>query len=269
MLFSSRNFLLYLLSIGFLVIAIVSTLAVKTDQIGSSKLPALDSEVSSTDMVYSAVTSTSSNLDRVARATELRNKISASGIAAELSAPAVSTVAEPSINEDAAEVDDLSPQAVAAKGSIATCSEYSEFTSPWDAQDLQFAVVEGARLIYRDTVVPVVVGTSTLSEEVERVVYAQLPLFSVPGGEPQCVETDVIGIAMDGSLIRNNEQNLYAVFGAETLIGYALDGFPLYGTTKLPLDVCGGMVVNGQYRYHLAADRDSVINCFSGQAIRL
>jgi len=36
-------------------------------------------------------------------------------------------------------------------------------------------------------------------------------------------------------------------------LGYAMDGFPLYGATKDPsvLDGCNGRMVDGQYRYHI------------------
>lgn len=40
---------------------------------------------------------------------------------------------------------------------------------------------------------------------------------------------------------------------AETLLGYALDGFPLYGPldNDNDLDLCNGRFVNGNYRYHV------------------
>ena len=42
------------------------------------------------------------------------------------------------------------------------------------------------------------------------------------------------------------------------LLGYALDGFPIYG--PLPdasvLDSCNGQIVNGQYQYHVR------VSCF-------
>jgi hypothetical protein len=62
-------------------------------------------------------------------------------------------------------------------------------------------------------------------------VVLQLPLPFGPQGKT-CLSYDVVGVALDGSLIRNNEHSLYQVFGSETLIGYALDGFPIYGLNK-------------------------------------
>ena len=59
----------------------------------------------------------------------------------------------------------------------------------------------------------------------------QLPVRNIPSGGTTCISTDVIGIATDGSLIRNNEAGVYGIFGANTLVGWALDGFPIYGSS--------------------------------------
>ena len=91
-----------------------------------------------------------------------------------------------------------------------------------------------------------------------------------PSGTTSCLPSDVIGIALDGSLIRNNEAALYTVFGGETLIGYALDGFPIYGMTPLlATDRCGGVQIDGNYRYVLQPDRPGLITCFAGAPITL
>ena len=36
-----------------------------------------------------------------------------------------------------------------------------------------------------------------------------------------------------------------------TLLGYALDGFPIYGPYSGTLDACNGRVVNNNYQYHV------------------
>ena len=65
----------------------------------------------------------------------------------------------------------------------------------------------------------------------------QLPSRTMPAASPSCIGSDVIGIANDGSLIRNDELSLYGVFGSETRIGYALDGLPIYGITTMRGDI--------------------------------
>jgi hypothetical protein len=65
--------------------------------------------------------------------------------------------------------------------------------------------------------------------------------------------------------------------GGDTLVGYALDGFPIYN--PLPgskddidaaLDACNGLTVDGQYRYYartqdqVGSGRNYLLGCFSG-----
>jgi hypothetical protein len=97
----------------------------------------------------------------------------------------------------------------------------------------------------------------------------QLPTRTTPSTNPTCLASDVIGIATDGSLIRNNEVGLYGIFGADTLIGYALDGFPIYGAGVGAVDACGGVVVSGVYRYQIQLKNETIINCFAGTPVSL
>jgi hypothetical protein len=79
----------------------------------------------------------------------------------------------------------------------------------------------------------------------------------------------VIGITIGGSLIRNNEVGVYGVFGGDTLVGYALDGFPIYGTSGQKTDICGGGMIGGQYRYMISSSRGTIINCFAGTPVAI
>jgi hypothetical protein len=77
-----------------------------------------------------------------------------------------------------------------------------------------------------------------------------------------CLPTDVIGIATNGTLIRNNQAAAYGLFGAETLVGYALDGFPIYGRlSSNQLDRCGGRETPLGYQYHIGEEAE-ILNCF-------
>jgi len=105
--------------------------------------------------------------------------------------------------------------------------------------------------------------SSTTETLVEKVVKLSLPIKFAPLGGQYCVASDIVGVTLGGSLLLNSEANLYKAFSSNTLIGYALDGFPVYGTGTSLTDGCGGISVEGQYRYELSADRETIINCFS------
>ncbi|XP_011680342.1 uncharacterized protein LOC105445903 [Strongylocentrotus purpuratus] len=57
-----------------------------------------------------------------------------------------------------------------------------------------------------------------------------------------------------------------------TIIGVALDGFPIYGPNDengnelytADLDVCHGRYVEGKYRYHITEDFPYILGCFHG-----
>ena len=154
------------------------------------------------------------------------------------------------------------------------CQQYTQFAGVWPTTSLQFDVVEGSRIVFTEDETESNMATTASSSnmlvlEPTRTVYLQLPIRSIPSPATSCVQSDVVGVAQDGSLIRNNEAGLYGVFGADTLVGYALDGFPIYGSSGASTDSCGGMVVAGQYRYQLSPSRDVILNCFSAAPARL
>lgn len=147
------------------------------------------------------------------------------------------------------------------------CGNYHNGGAGWSAAGIQITEIEGARIVYRDIVTDV--STSTSSPTPARNVVLQLPVHSLPSGAQNCIATDVIGVAVDGSLIRNSEVSAYRVFGAGTLIGYALDGFPIYGTSSGATDVCGGKISAGQYHYELSTARDTLINCYASSPVAI
>lgn len=83
------------------------------------------------------------------------------------------------------------------------------------------------------------------------------------GGQTHCVPSDVVGVTISGSLMFNNDAPFYRGYGPEYLIGYARDGFPIYGYYEGQVDACGGYMHASGYRYAVSPDRDHVIGCFS------
>jgi hypothetical protein len=252
--FRTRDFVLLFGMIVFLLVAIGTTL-LKQNFLTQGQTSMVQLAETS-DREYEAVIAETTGLDRDANVTSLRRKISENGGLA-----ITEFVVEETIDEQAEDVS-IPGEQITNVGSQ-NCSNYVTYTKNWSPQNIQFEIAEGARVVYR--VVESVVGTSTIKT---KETLLQLPVGLVAGA-PTCLASDVIGIAQDGSLIRNDEVALYGVFGESTLIGYALDGFPIYGTSEIATDSCGGTVVGGAYRYYLADDREVVLNCFSAVPISL
>lgn len=146
---------------------------------------------------------------------------------------------------------------------VQLCATYQPYSRSWPA-GVEIAEREGARIVYT-TVEAAAVGTSSPTPSVTEQVLLQLPVHNTPGAGTRCLATDVVGVAQDGSLIRNHEYGLYGIFDDATVVGYALDGFPIYGRNdSLVVDQCGGAVVSGQYGYVLQSERSAVVHCFSG-----
>ena len=152
------------------------------------------------------------------------------------------------------------------------CANYTASYVPWVSSGIKIEEVEGARLVYKDiaTIAPVGASSTVIAPPISnREILAQLPVRNVPSATPSCISTDVIGISLKGALMRNNELIAFQSFGSEVLVGYALDGFPIYGSTTQNTDACGGLMKNGQYRYQLSKERGVILNCFAGSPITL
>ncbi len=148
------------------------------------------------------------------------------------------------------------------------CGNYQSYTGNWSAAGVTIEEVEGARIVYRSSAQVGGETTEGTLPSSNTEILAQLSIRSTPG-TATCIPSDVIGIALDGSLIRNNEVGAYGVFGANTTIGYALDGFPIQGVSSESTDRCGGRIAGDQYRYFIDAERATIINCFSGTPVKL
>lgn len=262
----TRDFLVLLVLVFTLVVSggAVSALKIgsQSNQLGAA-VTAFDAEAVPV-VDKEAVVPPEPELDRASLLAAMKEKVA--GRSGEVVALAeVETVTEPPV------LTDEDGPAASGKQAVQKCATYSRVG--WsDMPGARFKEVEGVRILYRNipTVAPPVsaTGTDALPAVTEEVL-AQLPLRSAPFPSPTCIPQDVIGIALDGSLIRNDEVALYTVFGSDTLIGYTLDGYPLYGSSALPTDDCGGAMVGGTYRYYLSKDRDTIVQCFAGIPVGL
>lgn len=251
--FRTRDFLVFMLTVAFLVVGIASTAStdIKMRNQESAVINSLQTEE---EIVYQAILPESEPDTRQSRLEALREKISNLVLSTPKDPEPEVEEIEPASEESSTEIQN---------DEINLCPGYQAINPAWSSSGLSFEIVEGARIIYRSVVINQVVGSTTTSVP-SREVVLQLPLRTFPLAEKTCLGTDVVGVALDGSLIRNEEDALYKVFGDETLIGYALDGFPIYGQSEEKTDECGGSSVNGEYRYYLSGERAGVLGCYGG-----
>jgi hypothetical protein len=260
----TRDFFLFVLCALFLVIAIGATWTFGNHGV----VPASEVEFGTEFETYASATTpvSTEEADRANRVKVMRDKILASGDV--IAMP--ETVEEESKEETPTDEAEPVATSTAVQASIIqTCPTYAPLTLAWDPSVIKWQEREGVRLV----VVPgapmpgPAIGSSTASTSpvAPDYVRAQLPVRTWPLPTTACLPTDVVGITMSGVLMRNYEQARYTGFGKDMLIGYALDGFPIYGADpSVVTDTCGGSTVGGTYRYTLHPDRPGLITCFAG-----
>lgn len=259
----TRDFILVFVSVGFLVLAVGVTWVSQDNNPEASSVLQFN-ETNTTE--FTADTYVPAELSRAERVAQMRQKIANSD--------AVIVSADESVVESDVLDDVLSEDQEMVLSVLQQCSTYSPFVGAWPAQGLLIEQVEGARVAYTQSVITAPIdplSTSTVVQMpiVERKILLQLSASPFITSSPSCIASDVIGVAQDGSLIRNNEAGLYGVFGSQTRIGFALDGHPIYGVTDLQTDMCGGAMVDGLYGYYLSEDRDTVLNCFMSKPVTI
>ncbi len=255
----TRDYALMLSAIVFLIVGIITTVVAKG---GLGFLPGQEAAVFvSTPEAeqYEAVVPETETLSRDDRIAALRKKIAALG---NLGGSATEEVVTESPVPEATET---------AEGPVVEnrCSNYSAAGVAWNSAGVRLEEVEGARLVYREVKPAMSASTSASSSLPARQTLAQLPVRSIPSASQSCISNIVIGISKNGSLIRNSDVAGYGSFGGETLVGYALDGFPIYGAADKKTDICGGLMEDGQYRYQISNNRDTIITCYAGNPIAL
>jgi hypothetical protein len=255
--FRTRDFILVFLTVGFLVLAIIYTLATQNQSRFDAIRPTQQTPINEVTAVV--VESDSPQLNRDERLRTLREKIAASELIG------ISAAANPETQNPEVDVSQTSSSPSQFDEPL-LCPNYqvNQMVFGWPATDIITDTREGSRVYYTVEMSTATSTASTSSPVASESILLQLPIQFVPLGTASCLASDVVGVALDGSLIKNQEASLYQLFTNDSLIGYALDGFPIYGTGSAVTDNCGGRIVQGQYRYELSESRDNVLNCFSG-----
>ncbi len=234
-----------------------------TSMFGGNQLAALGLTVQDEEQTFSAVLPEREgkfNFDE--RVLELRDKI-AGRLLPDSDTEANDSEQATSTGENAEENTENEESPIIAL-TEKRCSLYQTSNSLWDGRGVKMQISEGARVFYRNGTATVVASTTVPSREI----LAELPLRKNATGT-YCIPTDVIGITENGYLIHNNDVGLFSSYEANTIVGYALDGFPIYGTSEAKTDDCGGVVIGGQYRYILNPNQETIITCYAGTPIAL
>lgn len=251
----TRDLLLYVLVLVFLVSAIGYTV-VSDITVAQGKAVQTITHISSDESmatVYGAVAAKDTD-DRAAYIAHMRAKI-ANGEGEIPGAPIVFT----SVDSDS--YGDVAGE-ISVTRSVSWCplpQDVHEIALNWQSSEVTVSVMDGMRLIMQ--------GDQAVAEDsAASFALLQLPIMKTRNGSDTCLAHEVIGVAQDGSLIRNDEAWRFVSAGESALVGYALDGFPIYGprADTTGLDSCGGMNGGSGYQYHIRADEDFILGCFAG-----
>jgi len=245
----TRDFLLAIISIGFLIILLTYTVSVrKSVVVDGQSIP----DFTESELLTVEAEVINPTLDRQSRIAWFKEQLGDI-----LKQPSVTEVYEEETTEELSFQDtDAPPTEAGVVAGVMQCNNYQAYRGPWPTSNLTVVQSEGSRLF-----------VTAIGSPLEQVLLV-LPTRTYGAGM-NCLPSDVVAIGQTGALIRNNEAAGYSVFTESTLIGYTLDGFPLYGFSSQSTDRCGGAVVDGTYRYYLSGDRNVILNCFVAPPVQL
>jgi hypothetical protein len=249
----TRNFLLFILTLAFLVGGILLTLWFSADTSGQNRYA---------DMIFGGADTATMTAEvltpedkRQSRLDSLRAKL------AEYTDVALAPNETDLPESIETEVDTVATTTDSAVASVDLCTNYKAVSVPALSGLLTYSESSGQRIFGIQTVIPAT--SSTTPETVTMTPVFTLPLRTAALGSNSCVGSSVVAVTPTGVPILNTDVVKYSGAGEATLIGYTIDGFELYGNSNsLATDACGGTTVFGTYRYYLSSDRPTILNCF-------
>lgn len=180
------------------------------------------------------------------------------------------TTVEPSPSVEAVEptpdIEDVTtPQAGVQRCEVS--DDASGLSGSWPLSGVSLRVHNAVREVVSLQTAPVVdlnaSSSTAASSSASYTTLLVIPLVPSTNGIEYCVPSDVVGVTTSGSLMFNSDAAFYRGYGSEYLIGYARDGYPIYGYYEGELDTCGGYMHPSGYRYSVSADRDYLIGCYT------
>lgn len=149
------------------------------------------------------------------------------------------------------------------------------YLQQWPVSDTTIVVKDGMRSVVhiaKEMVVPISLlpSTTTDSDLVVPVPFVSaktlllMQMYPPKAATARCVQGEVVGVTATGALLSNSDAHFYRSTDASELIGYARDGFPVYGAYSGEVDNCGGYMHPEGYRYTISKDRDFILGCYVG-----
>lgn len=187
--------------------------------------------------------------------------------------PSVEETAVETVTETNVDRDDSS--SAGTSSSILSCGATDDslaYMSRWPRSAVRIEISNGMRLIVHteEKATPALFASSTASTseitKKDSVVTTLLRMEMYPRiqGAPSCVPSTIVGVTSLGALLSNSDASFYKSTAADVLIGYARDGFPVYGLYQGEVDACGGYMHPEGYRYTISKDRNFILGCFVG-----
>lgn len=253
--FRTRDLVLGLLAFGFVGLLFVATTSGGVQMQERTALLHYGEEVVTEGAV---LPEDSPALDQLANRERLRALVAERG-AASISAPE----SEPAADQTDEPVSDDVTAAVLSRCLLP--DDTLAVVGRWPFREARFALREGARVVLVERAVDQqFTGTSTVPAVAETILL-QLPLQPRALAAADCVPSEVVGVTVSGQLIFNQDLRPYVGYGPDDLIGYARDGYPIYGNYDGNVDQCGGYEHPTGYRYSLTDDRSFIIGCFKAE----
>jgi len=246
----TRDFLLFVVILLFLLVGISGTLIHERLKVATGVVGEVNFK---NDSVELSVSSNREEDNKAANLARLRAKLA---VGEQISVPDIDTVVAPPTPINLVVIN---RQAIYCP----SLKDTTQLKSTWP-KNVAVREVEGARMVYEQVTQMASSATST-APNITEIPRLQLSVNQVRESQDTCINSDVIGITTTGALITNDAASRYIGVSELTLIGFALDGLPIYGvkTDTSKLDSCGGESGPLGYRYHLRPGEDFVLGCFA------
>jgi hypothetical protein len=164
------------------------------------------------------------------------------------------------------------PNATSSSLQVLTCDtteDSASVMSLWPRSSVTIVVQDGVRsVVYESESSAVASSTATTSllQPPAVVTKTLVRMEMYPNKQPSatCVAGDIIGVTISGALLSNSDAQFYRQSSVDQLLGYAKDGFPVYGLYAGEVDSCGGYMHPEGYRYTIREGSSFILGCYAG-----